>query len=226
MTLFEITYTIKGSEEPKTFRLTEKDEKKAVKTLRAELKNSTGTIIEDIIGVEVIRENEPATKAQEREALEEIRAIIESLGEGSYLATAFDGCIEDAENNIEDDAAYSMKGRWESAVQESYRQGNIITDLRHQLAEKDEQIARLEDRALTLEAKTLSADDLCDCSDLIQQTVFNLSEEVEEAAANIVRYADNPASEEFQQAVTTHRAMSRKLDYYKQLNRRVNAARQ
>lgn len=217
MKLFEITYTIKGSEEPVTFRITEKDEKRAVKTLRAELKNSIGTTIEDIIGVEVVRENEPATKAQEREALAEIKAIVEALGENSYLATAFEGCFEDAENNIEDDAAYSMKARWEKAEDDAayFKRAAEVYAANAEKAEKERD---------ELRKKTLSADDLCDCSDLIQQTVFNLSEEVEEAAANIVRCADDPASEEFQQAVTTHRALSRKLDYYKQLNRRVNEA--
>lgn len=54
------------------------------------------------------------TKEQERKALEQIRKIVEGLGKDSYLATAFEGAFEDAEYNIRDDAAYSMKSRWES----------------------------------------------------------------------------------------------------------------
>lgn len=53
------------------------------------------------------------TKDQERKALQQIRKIVEGLGEDSYIATAFDGCFDDAENNIEDDAAYSWKDRAE-----------------------------------------------------------------------------------------------------------------
>lgn len=57
-----------------------------------------------------------ARKEQERAALKQIRKIVDSLGEGSYVATAFKGCFEDAEKNIEADFAYiSMKDRWESA---------------------------------------------------------------------------------------------------------------
>lgn len=54
-----------------------------------------------------------ASKEQERKALEQIRKIIEGLGEGSYVGTAFEGCFEDAESNIAMDAAYSWKARFE-----------------------------------------------------------------------------------------------------------------
>lgn len=59
------------------------------------------------------------TKEQEKKALEQIKKIIAGLGEGSYIATAMDGMIEDAEENIRDDAAYSMKARWDSAKQKA-----------------------------------------------------------------------------------------------------------
>ena len=50
-----------------------------------------------------------ATKADERKALEEIRRIVASLGNDSYLAMAFDGCFEMAESNIENDFANNPK---------------------------------------------------------------------------------------------------------------------
>lgn len=55
------------------------------------------------------------TKEQERKALEKIRKIIIELGEDSYVGTAFEGCFEDAEDNIENDFAMSMKSRWQDA---------------------------------------------------------------------------------------------------------------
>lgn len=55
------------------------------------------------------------TKAQERKALEQIRKIVEGLGENSYIGTAFEGCFEIAEENIENDFGLSMKGRCEEA---------------------------------------------------------------------------------------------------------------
>lgn len=51
------------------------------------------------------------TKEQERKALAQIRKIVEGLGEGSYVATAFEGCFELAESNIEYDFGESMQDR-------------------------------------------------------------------------------------------------------------------
>ena len=55
------------------------------------------------------------TKEQERKALEKIRKIVEELGENSYVGTAFEGCFEIAEENINNDFACSMKQRAEAA---------------------------------------------------------------------------------------------------------------
>lgn len=55
------------------------------------------------------------TKDQERKALEQIRKIVEGLGDDSYIGTAFEGCFEIAEENIENDWACSMKERAEAA---------------------------------------------------------------------------------------------------------------
>lgn len=49
------------------------------------------------------------TKEQEKKALEQIRKIVSGLGEDSYIGTAFEGCFEIAEENIENDFACSMK---------------------------------------------------------------------------------------------------------------------
>ena len=51
------------------------------------------------------------TKEQERKALEQIRKIVQGLGKDSYVATAFEGCFEIAEDNIELDMACSMKDK-------------------------------------------------------------------------------------------------------------------
>ena len=54
------------------------------------------------------------TKEQERKALEQIKKIVDGLGADSYIATAFDGCFEDALENIENDFALCMKDRYET----------------------------------------------------------------------------------------------------------------
>ena len=49
------------------------------------------------------------SKEQERAVLVKIKKIVADLGQDSYLGSAFDGAFELAENNIEDDAAYSAQ---------------------------------------------------------------------------------------------------------------------
>lgn len=56
------------------------------------------------------------TKKKEREALDKIEKIIASLDdENSYVRTAFDGCIQIAEQNIADDSLCSFPQRLSSA---------------------------------------------------------------------------------------------------------------
>ena len=43
------------------------------------------------------------TKDQEREALQQIKALVADLGPNSYIATAFRGVFDIAEENIEND---------------------------------------------------------------------------------------------------------------------------
>ena len=67
-----------------------------------------------------------ATKAEERKALEQIVKIVESLGEDSYIATAMQGMIEDAKENIENDFALSMKDRVETEKKKlAIREGQL-----------------------------------------------------------------------------------------------------
>lgn len=54
------------------------------------------------------------TKEQERAALKQIESIILSAGTDSYIAAAFDGCVQDAEENIDNDWCCSWKQRAET----------------------------------------------------------------------------------------------------------------
>lgn len=56
-----------------------------------------------------------STKDQEKEALKKIKEIVAGLGEGSYVAAAFEGCFEIAEDNIGNDFSRSMKQIADSA---------------------------------------------------------------------------------------------------------------
>lgn len=98
-----------------------------------------------------------ATKQQEREALNKITAIIKELGEDSYIAAAFDGCLDVAEQNISNDFMCSMKEQAEDAqkevanlLAENRKQADSLQALSEAVAQKqknidgrDEQITNL-----------------------------------------------------------------------------------
>lgn len=86
------------------------------------------------------------TKEQEKQALEKIRKIVESMGEYSYIGMAMVGVLEDAERNIEDDAAYSMKQRYESAEKRAI-------DLAEKLSNQTAEIAKLHEEIKMYRAK-------------------------------------------------------------------------
>jgi len=88
------------------------------------------------------------TKQQERDALAKIRKIVEGLGENSYIGTAFEGCFEDAEFNIDSDAAFSLKGRLELEQAEhaktKQRLNEVAQEAASAVAVKAEALDRLE----------------------------------------------------------------------------------
>lgn len=87
-----------------------------------------------------------ATKEQERKALDKIRDIISGLGENSYIGTAFDGCFEIAEENIEFDSACSMKSRYETAIEESKKLMQTAAALEDENGSLTKKLERLENQ--------------------------------------------------------------------------------
>lgn len=87
-----------------------------------------------------------ATKQQEREALKKIREIVESLGEGSYIAAAFEGCFDDAEDNIENDFACSMKQRYDEADRTIGKLHEEMNNIKAEAAKQKQYIESLEKR--------------------------------------------------------------------------------
>lgn len=61
-----------------------------------------------------------ATQDQERKAIEEIRKIVDNLGENSYVGAAMEGVLELAEDNIENDFVQSMKESVETAEKRAH----------------------------------------------------------------------------------------------------------
>lgn len=87
-----------------------------------------------------------ATKEQERQAIAKIRKIVEGLGENSYVGTAMEGVLEVAEQNIDSDAAFSLKGEVEVAEKRRKEQSIIAQRLNMELEELKEKYEKLESR--------------------------------------------------------------------------------
>lgn len=185
--------------------------------------------------VELLRTDVCATKQQERDTLETIRKMVEELGPQSYLATAFEGCFEIAEENIENDFADSLKGRLEIAekrLDEAKADAKAkITALESELRSVnmgiEELIQKDDERKAAMKkmaARTLSPDDMEDVRQLLSDRATEADEAAAKAASEIVKYADQPESKEFQQAVADHRNYTRYSEYTRNILERVVAA--
>ena len=175
MNTYKISYQFPGSSYEDAV-VTAPDQRAAEKAFKASFKG-TGLKAPDIFNVELVADNTPATKDQEREALEKIKAILDTLGLDSYVGTAFEGCLEIAEENIENDFAFSMKQRVEAAVVENSRLKERVQELEDKLAEsekdyeaahaaahlvadeKDAEIQRLKTQVQELSEKLASAEE-------------------------------------------------------------------
>ena len=167
MNTYEITFTRENGSTGKD-RITAANEKQARKDFREIHRHSSATITDVIVAAE----NVPASKQQERDALDQIRAIVDTLGPDSYLATAFAGCFEDAEENIKNDFACSMKQRLESAeakrIEAELGYNRLVDKLaasekaleaaRADIEKKDEEIAALNARISAIQRPTEPAE--------------------------------------------------------------------
>lgn len=181
--------------------VTAPDQRAAEKAFKASFKG-TGLKAPDIFDVELVDENTPATKDQEREALEKIKAILDTLGPDSYVGTAFEGCLEIAEENIENDFACSMKQRVEAVVVENTRLKEKVKELEDKLAEsekdyeaahaaahlvadeKDAEIQRLKAQVQELSEKLASAEEALEDAN---EEAGNAEARSGEAQAEIIR---------------------------------------
>lgn len=165
-----------------------------------------------IVSIVALGDGYQASKAQEREALEEIKRIIFTLGNDSYIAIAFKGSIEDAENNIENDWALSMYDRWQTAEAK-------ISDLEAQLRKANDHVSAAKDAVTAANdladayktaldeaiAKSLTPDEIETLQHIVFEKRINNESENSAAAKAIVENADHPESEAFQTAVRKHR---------------------
>lgn len=156
-----------------------------------------------------------ATKDQERKALEKIRKIVADLGECSYIGMAFEGCFEIAEENIENDFGCSMKQKADKAQEDA--------DYFKRAAETfSAEADRLNEEKEILKKKIIPDNDLETIKSIIIGVIGQLYQDINDAAKEIVAYADNPRCEEFKAAVIKHRTSGDFADRYRLLIDRIN----
>ena len=179
------------------------------------------------------------TKQQERETLEKIRKMVAELGPDSYVATAFEGCFEIAEQNIENDFSCSLARRLEKAqekidageaerkqlrhdLEESIKDYEAAHAAAHEIAdEKDAEIAALKAEIEELRKQSFNEEELADIEALAKEKIEEYETGMKEAAVEIVNHAENPESAEFKKAVNAHKIAKTATEYCKKLHRKI-----
>lgn len=94
------------------------------------------------------------TNEQEREALRKIEEILEDFSpEDTYIGKAFEGCVEQAKENLRSDWMMSYKGRYDNVSEQLHAANVRIIELTKTLNQKDDAIARLGDAKNQLESQ-------------------------------------------------------------------------
>lgn len=206
MNSYKITYIVGEGETEETY-ITERTEAAARKLFK---KASNGREITD---VELYDTDAPATKDQERETLEKIKAMVAELGPQSYLATAFEGCFADAESNIENDFGDSMQRRWENSMEELSAAKEEINRLKAEIAaaQKKEETLQGQFDFASQHIKKLERQQLPE--QLRRDLWVMVTDEAEasrarmaEAADKMAVAADNPGCVLFKDSVARYRA--------------------
>ncbi len=206
MNSYKVTYLLNGEEHYD--HITERTEKAAQKRVKGIYKDA------EITDTELTSTDVSATKEQERETLEKIKEMIAELGPQSYLATAFEGCFEDAEQNIEDDAAYSMKARLEIQAQRAIERGHEVDRLKADIAAAQSKIEILQSQfdfasqhIKKLERQQLPTWLHGSIYSLVAEEVGIAQKQMEQSAETMAHYADTPQDIAFVNAVKSYRAV-------------------
>lgn len=79
------------------------------------------------------------TKNEEYEALIQIRGILKDFDpEDTYIGKAFEGCVEQAKENIDNDWMFSFRSRYENRDRDAAKLDEILTKTTDKLRESEE----------------------------------------------------------------------------------------
>lgn len=139
------------------------------------------------------------TKEQEKQALAKIEKILASLGnnpETSYVCRAFQGCVEDARENIENDFANSQKERADGLEK---KLSKARADLEQAETERDTA------RANALDEKARDT-----YYNFFQNERREAERQARLAAAEMLEACENTESDEYKKALENAQRMKRR----------------
>lgn len=215
MNSYKVTYLLNGEEHYD--HITERTEKAAQKRVKGIYKDA------EITDTELISTDASATKEQERETLERIRAMIAELGPQSYLKTAFEGVYEVAEMNIDEDAAYSFPGRVNILEEQLREMGSKYNAARSDVEVLRSQLDHAQEQADALKKQQLPV--------WLHSAVYGLASEelatskarMEQAAETMAYYAEAPQDIAFAEAVKGYRAAKERREVCEQIVKGLEA---
>ena len=164
-----------------------------------------------------------ATKEQERETMEKIKAMVAELGPQSYLKTAFEGVYEVAEMNIDEDAAYSFPGRVSLLEEQLKEMGSKYNAARSDVEVLRSQLDHAQEQADALKKQQLPV--------WLHSAVYGLASEelatskarMEQAAETMAYYAEAPQDIAFAEAVKGYRAAKERREVCEQIVKGLEA---
>ena len=215
MNSYKVTYILNGEEHYD--HITERTEKAAQKRVKGIYKDA------EITDTELTSTDVNATKEQERETLEKIKAMVAELGPQSYLKTAFEGVYEVAEMNIDEDAAYSFPGRVNILEEQLREMGSKYNAARSDTEVLRSQLDHAQEQADALKRQQLPV--------WLHSAVYGLASEelatskarMEQAAETMAYYAEAPQDIAFAEAVKGYRAAKERRDVCEQIVKGLEA---
>lgn len=164
-----------------------------------------------------------ATKEQERETMEKIKAMVAELGPQSYLKTAFEGVFEVAEMNIDEDAAYSFPGRVSLLEEQLKEMGSKYNAARSDVEVLRSQLDHAQEQADALKKQQFPV--------WLHSAVYGLASEelatskarMEQAAETMAYYAEAPQDIAFTEAVKGYRAAKERREVCEQIVKGLEA---
>ena len=217
MNSYKFTYHYPESSDETAF-ITERTEA----TARKALLKRFGKDIE-ITGSELHDTDVNATKEQERETMEKIKAMVAELGPQSYLKTAFEGVFEVAEMNIDEDAAYSFPGRVNILEEQLREMGSKYNAARSDVEVLRSQLDHAQEQADALKKQQFPV--------WLHSAVYGLASEelatskarMEQAAETMAYYAEAPQDIAFAEAVKGYRAAKERREVCEQIVKGLEA---